>query len=158
VVTNLAKIFFTQSEQRCPVELGVTPYTIVGMRMQIFAIAVPPDLFGLVLAIDIHCAWAPIVLLARHEVPTLKQQNPLPGRSQAIGERPSACAGPDNDDVKLIKVWHAILFCFSKESCANFLFIPRGHLLLSHAFPFEGLSYRQGPECSSARLTSIAIV
>jgi hypothetical protein len=72
VVTNLAKIFSTQSEQRCPVELGVTPYTIVGMRMQVFAIAVLPDLFGSVLTIDIHCARVPIVLLARHEVSTLE--------------------------------------------------------------------------------------
>jgi hypothetical protein len=72
VVTNLAEIFFTESEQGCPVELGVTPDTIVSMRMQIFAIAILPDLFGLVLAIDVHCARVPIVLLARHEVSTLK--------------------------------------------------------------------------------------
>jgi hypothetical protein len=72
VVMNLAKIFFTQSEQRCPVELGVTPYTIVGMRLQVFAIAVLPDLFGSVLTIDIHCARVPIVLLTRDEISTLE--------------------------------------------------------------------------------------
>src|SRR5215467_10458526 len=92
------------------------------MLMQIFAIAVPPDLFGLVLAIDIHCARAPIVLLARHEVPPLKQQNPLPGRSQAIGERPSACAGPDNDDVKLIAAGHGVSFL--EQTRVDFPSIP----------------------------------
>ena len=72
VVTNLAKIFFTQPEQCCPIELGVASYTIVGMRMQMFAIAVLPGLFGLVLTVDIHRARAPIVLLTRDEISTLE--------------------------------------------------------------------------------------
>jgi hypothetical protein len=121
-VTDLAKIFHTQSEQCCAVELGVTPYTIIGMRMQIFAIAVPPDLFGLVLAVDIHCAWAPIVLLARHEVPTLKKQNPLPGGSQAISERSAAGAGTDNDNVKLIHSLASSIFLFLWNKSARILF------------------------------------
>ena len=37
-----------------------------------------------------------------------------------MGQRPATGAGPDNDDVKLIKVWHAVLSFFSKESARIF--------------------------------------
>lgn len=48
-----AKVLPPQVEERRPVELGVAADTVVGVRMQRVAIAVVPDLLGLVLPLNV---------------------------------------------------------------------------------------------------------
>src|SRR5579872_5197974 len=74
--------------------------------MQILPVAVAPNLFGLVLALDVDRARAPVIFLARNVVAALQQEDPLPGRSEFAGKCPTAGAGPDDNHVVMILVAH----------------------------------------------------
>src|ERR1051326_9601765 len=104
MMTNLAEIFFAQAEQRRAVKFRVTSDEIVGVRVQLFAVNIAPGFLGVVLAFEVDCARAPIVLLARHVIAPFKQKDSLTGGRKLIGQRAAAGARPDNDYVVVIVV------------------------------------------------------
>ena len=53
MMPDLAEVLLAQTEERRAVELGVAADVIVGVRMQLLAVAVVPVLLGLVLAFDV---------------------------------------------------------------------------------------------------------
>jgi hypothetical protein len=81
VVADLAEIFPAHAEQRRAVEFGVAADLVVGVRVELVAIAVTPHLFRLVLALDVDGARIPVVLLARHVVAALEHENALAARA-----------------------------------------------------------------------------
>jgi hypothetical protein len=70
------------------------------------AVTVVPDFFRLVFALNVYGARAPVVLLARHIVAALQQENPLAGRRQLAGESPAAGPGADDDHVVMALIVH----------------------------------------------------
>ena len=65
VVPELAEVLLAQPEQRRAVELGVAADVVVGVRVELLAVPIAPDLLGLVLALDVDGLRVPVVLLAR---------------------------------------------------------------------------------------------
>ena len=49
-MADLAEVLFAKAEERRAVELGVAADVVVGVRVQLLAVAIAPDLFGLYLA------------------------------------------------------------------------------------------------------------
>ena len=105
-MSNLAKVFFSQTKQRRAVKLGVATDEVVRVRMQFFAVTVAPRFFRVVLAVEVNGLRAPVVLLARHIVAALKQKNLLAGGRQFVGQRAAAGARADDDDVVVIIAGH----------------------------------------------------
>src|SRR5262249_37176114 len=81
------------------VKLRVSADIVVGVRVQLVAVPVAPDLARVVLRVDVHGARAPVVLLARHEVAALEEEDALAGVRQRERERAAAGPGADDDDV-----------------------------------------------------------
>ena len=75
MVTELAEVLLAQAEQGRAVELGVPSHPVVRVRMEVLALDVLPDLLGLVLAVEIDLAGIPGVLLARHVVAPLDEED-----------------------------------------------------------------------------------
>jgi hypothetical protein len=101
-----AEVLAPEPEQRGALELGVAADAVVGVGVQLLAIAVVPDFFGLVLALDIYGPRAPVVLFARHVISALQQQNASAGRRELAGECPAAGAGPDDHHVIMPFIAH----------------------------------------------------
>src|ERR1044071_10061118 len=99
MMTNLAEIFFAQAEERRAVKFRVTRDEIVSVRMQLFAVNIAPGFLGVVLAFEVDCARAPIVLLARHVIAPFKQKDFLTRGRGFVGQRAAARARADNDYV-----------------------------------------------------------
>ena len=99
MMPELAEVFPPQPEQRGAVELGVPAHPVVGMRMQVLPVRVPPVLLGLVLPLHVDRPRTPVVRLPRHIVATLEQQDPLAGGRQPVEQGAAPRAGPDDDDV-----------------------------------------------------------
>src|SRR5690242_1122979 len=114
MMTNLAEIFFAQAEQRRAVKFRVTPNKIVRVRVQLFAVNVAPGFLGVVLALEVDCARAPIVLLAGHVITSFEQKDLLTGRREFVGQRATARARADNDYVVMIVVRHDLLRLLTK--------------------------------------------
>src|SRR5215207_3732440 len=108
-MTNLAKIFLAQAKQRCAVEFRVATDKIVCVWVQLFAINIAPSLFGVVPRVEVDGARAPVVLLARHVIASLEQQNLLTGGREFVGERASTSARADDDYVVVVVVRHDLL-------------------------------------------------
>src|ERR1041384_8475454 len=108
-MTNLAKVFLAQAKQGCAVEFGVATHKIVRVRVQFFAVNIAPRLFGVVLGFEVDGARAPGVLLARHVISSLEEQNLLTRRREFIGERASTGARADDDYVVVVVVHHDLL-------------------------------------------------
>ena len=96
---DLAKIFFAQPEKRRAIEFGVAADVVIGVRMQLVPVGVPPKLFGVVAALRIHLQRVPVFFLARHEWPALEQENLLAARSEVVRQSAAACAGTDDDEI-----------------------------------------------------------
>src|SRR6185436_19109327 len=96
VMTNLAKVFFAQTKQRRAVKFRIAADEIVRMRVQLFAVNIPPGLFGVVLGVEIDGASAPVVFLARHVVAAFEQKDLFIGGREFVGERAAARARADN--------------------------------------------------------------
>ena len=58
MMPELAEVLLSEAEQRGAVELGVAAYPIVGMRMQVLPVLVPPMLLGLVALFTIGAVLA----------------------------------------------------------------------------------------------------
>src|SRR3989441_6238174 len=99
VVADFSEVLPAEAEERRPVELRVSTYVVVGVGVERLAALVTPHLFGLVLALDVPRAGAPVVLFARHVVAALEQQDGPARGGQAPGQRPAPGPGPDDDDV-----------------------------------------------------------
>src|SRR5512143_2651159 len=102
MMPKLAEVFFSQPEERGTVKLRISTDVVVRMRMEIFSIAILPHFFGSVLPFQIDDSRTPVVLFARHVVPSFEQKNLLPGGRQLGGERSAPGASPDDDDVVMV--------------------------------------------------------
>jgi hypothetical protein len=76
------------------------------MGMERFASDVLPDLFGVVLTLNIDEARIPIGFLSRDIIASLEEQDSLPGGSQSVTQSPSAGSRADNDDIEFIVRGH----------------------------------------------------
>ena len=77
--------------------------------MELLAVFVPPELFSVVLGVNVNGLGIPVVLLARHVVTAFEDQDSLSGGSQVIGKRAASGSRPDDDHVELISVGHRSL-------------------------------------------------
>src|SRR5262249_40766235 len=66
VMFYLAKIFFTESEKCSAIKFGIAADIIIGVRMKLATVDVPPKLFGIVAATRIHLQGIPILFFARN--------------------------------------------------------------------------------------------
>src|SRR6516162_11363224 len=107
VVLYLSKVLLPQPEQSCTVKLCVSANVVVRVRMEWFAGFVLPDLFRLIFPFDVDGAGIPVGFFARDIVAPLEQQDSLAQRRQSVGQRPTACAGADNDHVELVLSRHS---------------------------------------------------
>src|SRR5215472_8574663 len=107
VVLYLSKVLLPQPEESCTVTLCVSTYVVVGVRMEWFAGVVSPDLLRLIFPFDVDGARIPVGFFARDIVAPLEQQDSLAQRSQSVGQRPTACAGADDDHVELLLSRHS---------------------------------------------------
>src|SRR5262245_46063376 len=96
---QLTEVLAAESEERGAVELGVTSDPVVRVGMERLAVAVAPRLLRLILALEVDGARAPVVLLARHVVAALEEQDLLARRGQRPRQRAAAGAGADDRDV-----------------------------------------------------------
>src|SRR6266849_6343017 len=99
MVTNLRKVFFAKPEQRRAVKLRVPSNAVVGVRVQLFAVAIAPDFLGLISALHIDHARIPIRLLARNIISTFQQEDLLARWREFRHERTAAGAGSNDDYV-----------------------------------------------------------
>src|SRR5215470_59164 len=127
-MTNLAKIFPAQPEERGAIEFGVTADVVVRVRMERLAIFVAPFFLGLVLSLDVDGAGIPIGLFAAHVVASLQDENALPSWGERISERPASGSASNDDHVVVLLDRHGLLSsCKSLgylRSNLNFLVVP----------------------------------
>src|SRR5215510_11796494 len=114
VMTNLAKIFFPQTKQCCAVKFGVAANVIVRVRMQFLTVRVTPGFLRVVPGFEVNGARAPVVLLARYVITTLKQQNLLAGWRELVSQRAATRACADDDYVVMIVCGHNWLRLLTK--------------------------------------------
>ena len=105
-VLELAEVLAAHPEQGGAVELRVAPHPVVGVRMQVAARGVAPDLLRGVLALEVDRARGPVVLLARHVTAALEQQDALARRRQRVEEGAAAGARADDDEVVTVGRGH----------------------------------------------------
>src|ERR1043166_8555919 len=72
VMSNLTKVFLSQTKESSAVELRVTTNEIIGVRMEFRAFAIAPRLFRVVFAFEIYGPRAPVVLLTRNVIAALE--------------------------------------------------------------------------------------
>ena len=101
VMADFAKIFFAQTEQSRAIKFCVAAHVVVRVWMQVFAVPIAPDFLGVVLAVLVDGLRAPVVFFARHVRSALNEQDGLAAGRQAIGQRSTARARADDDDVKV---------------------------------------------------------
>ena len=98
-VLDLAEVLTAKPEERGPVELGVAAHVVVGVGVERLAVAVAPDLLGLVPALEVHRPRAPVGPLARHVVAALEDQDALTPSRQGVQQRAAPRPGADDRDV-----------------------------------------------------------
>src|SRR5581483_360675 len=76
-VLDLSEVLPAEPEERGPVELGVAADVVVGVRVKRPALAVTPDLPGLIPCLEVHGPRAPVRLLARHVASALQNEDAL---------------------------------------------------------------------------------
>jgi hypothetical protein len=69
--------------------------------MELFAVLIAPDFFGLVPAFEIDGAGIPVVFLARYVIAALQKQDALAARCQFMGQGAAAGAGAYNDHIEM---------------------------------------------------------
>src|SRR6185369_2577921 len=72
VMTNLTKVFLSQTKESRAVKLRVTANKVIRVRMKLFTFAVAPRLFRVVPALEVYGARAPVVLLTRNVLAALE--------------------------------------------------------------------------------------
>src|SRR5262245_1254263 len=94
-----AEVLPAQPQERGAVELGVATHEVVGAGMKFPAVPVEPRVCDVVATIHDDGLRIPVLLLARHVVAALEQQDPLAGWRQPIRQRPASRARADDDHV-----------------------------------------------------------
>src|SRR5918994_6775932 len=102
----LAKIFLPQAEQRRAVEFSIAADIVVGVGMKFFAVFVVPDLFRLVLSLEVYRPRVPVVLFSGHIAAAFHKQNLFARCGKLIGERAAAGAAADDNDVIMVLACH----------------------------------------------------
>src|SRR2546422_5843303 len=92
---DLPEVLPTEAEERGTVELGVAAHPVVGVRVELSTLSVPPHLPGVVFPLQVDRLRAPVVLLARDVVAALYEQDALAGGGETIGQRSTPRPGPD---------------------------------------------------------------
>jgi hypothetical protein len=101
VVADLAEVLLAEAKQSSAAELGVPAYVVVRVWVQLVAALVVPDLFGVILRLEVDRARGPVSFLTRNIAAEFKHQDAFGGGGQLVGERPTAGAGADDDHVEL---------------------------------------------------------
>src|SRR5437899_10132238 len=101
-MAQLAEATLPQPEQAGALKLRVAADVIVRVRMEFLAVLVPPLFLRAVAALEHDRLGVPVLLLARHVVAALEQQDALAGGSEPVGQRAAAGAGADDDDVIMV--------------------------------------------------------
>ena len=106
-VLDLAEVLRAQPVQRRAVHLGGAADEIVHLRLERGAVTVVPGIGRDVRPVDEHRPRVPVPQFPGEECAALQQQDPLPGRRERVRQRAAARAGPDHDDVEVLR--HDIL-------------------------------------------------
>src|SRR6185369_6721544 len=77
VMSNLTKVFFSQTKESSAVKLRVTTNEIIRVRMKLLAQVVAPRLFRVVFRFEIYGARAPVVLLTRNVIAAFEEKDLL---------------------------------------------------------------------------------
>src|SRR6185295_12768995 len=117
-----AEILPTQAQERGTVELGVAAHEVVRTGVKFLALAVEPRILDVVAPVHDDGMRIPVLLLARHVVAALQEQDALAGRRQPIGECSASRTRADNDHV----VWgrHGISSLYSPFCCSSLATSP----------------------------------
>src|SRR6185369_6112936 len=89
------------------VELGVPADVVVRARMELAAVLVIPGVRRVVAVLDEDGPSVPVLLLTRHKVAALQEQDTEAGWREPGGKRPATRASPDDGDVVLVIGRHA---------------------------------------------------
>src|SRR5437899_3365383 len=106
---NFAEVLAAQAEERGAIKLRVSAHVIIGMRMQLLAIAVMPHFLGLVMAFEIDYTGIPVVLLPRNITAALQQEDSLPCWRKLVHESSPASAAADDNDIISVISSHEVL-------------------------------------------------
>jgi len=100
-VSKLPKIFLSQPEESRSIKLGISADAVVRVGVKRLTGFILPNLFCLVFSPDVNRVWIPIVLFAWDVVASFKEQDSFAQSCEGVGERPSASASANNDDIEL---------------------------------------------------------
>src|SRR5262249_33183247 len=106
---DLPKVLSAEAKEGGAVELGVAAPPVVGVWMELSPVDVPPHFSGAVLPLQVDRLRAPVVLLSRHIVAALYQQDAFTGWRQTIRERAASRSGSDNDQLEVLNSRHKAL-------------------------------------------------
>jgi hypothetical protein len=98
-MAHFSEIVLPQAEKRRSIEFRVPAHVVVRVGMKRLSIGVAPDLFRLVLPLDVHRPGIPVVLLPRHVIAALQEEDFLARTGDPVREGPAAGPGADDDDV-----------------------------------------------------------
>src|SRR5262249_28939703 len=113
VVFDGTEILAPKPEQRRAIKFRIAANAVVGVGVEWIAVSIVPDFFGLVFALNVYGAGAPVVLLAGHVVTAFQQENPLACRRQLAGESSATRARADDDHVIMTLMVHEVLRSYS---------------------------------------------
>ena len=109
MVYDLSEVSLTKPQQRRAIYLRIAADVILNAGLKRLAILVKPRLLGPVLGFDKDSAGVPVVFLTRQVPAPFQQQNPLPRRSQMVGECSSTGSRSYDDDIVMIVRSHMLL-------------------------------------------------
>src|SRR5881628_3445247 len=98
MMTDLSEIFLPQPEKRRAVEFCVAADVVVRVRMELFAIDIPPRLLCLVFALNIHRLRIPVVLFTGNVIAAFDDEDTFTRGGERIRECATARSGSDDDD------------------------------------------------------------
>src|SRR5881409_562468 len=106
---DLPEVLPAEAEERGAIELGVAAHPVVGVRVQLSTLRVPPYFLGVVFPLEVDRLRTPVVLLAWDVVAALEEQDALTGGGETMRQRSTPRPGPDDDDVEVLDDCHKIL-------------------------------------------------
>jgi hypothetical protein len=81
-VTNLPEVLSSQPKERSTIKFRIASDVVVGVGMQILAVAILPHFLCLILPAKVYSGGAPVVFLARDIIAPFKEQNSLSRRCE----------------------------------------------------------------------------